>query len=40
MAIRVTATSSCPGAPTVSQRKFPNSGTVTSDRISIPTFFV
>ena len=34
------ATSSCPGRPTVSQRKPPISGTVTSARTSMPSFSV
>ena len=33
-------TSSCPGGPTVSQRKLPNSGSVTSERTSMPSFSV
>jgi hypothetical protein len=40
MAIRVIAMSGCPAGPTVSQRKFPISGRVTSERTSIPTFCV
>jgi hypothetical protein len=39
-AMRVMATSGCPGTPTLSQRKLPSSGTVTSSRSSIPSFSV
>ena len=39
-AIRVRATSGCPGTPTVSQRKFPSSGMVTSSRSSRPSLSV
>jgi hypothetical protein len=39
-AMSVMATSGWPGTPTLSQRKFPISGTVTSSRSSIPSFSV
>ena len=40
IAIRTIETSSWPGGPTVSQRKSPSSGRVTSARTSIPTLSV
>ena len=40
MAISTIAMSGCPGGDTASQRKFPISGTVTSDVTSIPTLRV
>ena len=40
IAIRTTAMSSCPGGATVSQRKSPISGKVTSDWTSKPSFSV
>jgi hypothetical protein len=39
-AMSVTATSGWPGTPTLSQRKLPISGTVTSSRSSRPSFSV
>ena len=40
MAISTIPISGCPGGPTVSQRKSPISGTVTSTRTSIPSLRV
>jgi hypothetical protein len=40
MAMSTMAMSGWPAGPTVSQRKFPSSSTVTSLRTSNPTFFV
>ena len=40
MAMSTIDMSSCPGGPTVSQRKSPISGSVTSARTSMPTFCV
>jgi hypothetical protein len=40
MAISTIETSSCPAGPTVSQRKSPISGSVTSARTSMPSFSV
>ncbi len=40
IAISVMAKSGCPTGPTVSQRKPPISGSVTSERISIPSLRV
>ena len=40
MAMRTIAMSGCPAGPTVSQRKFPISGMVTSERTSMPSFWV
>ena len=40
MAISTIEKSSCPAGPTVSQRKSPSSGSVTSERTSMPSFSV
>jgi hypothetical protein len=40
MAIRTMDISGWPEGPTVSQRKLPNSGMVTSERTSMPSFSV
>ena len=40
IAISTIPKSSCPGGPTTSQRKSPISAMVTSDRTSMPSFFV
>ena len=40
MAISTIETSGCPAGPTVSQRKSPISGSVTSARTSMPSFSV
>ena len=40
IAMRTIAMSGCPAGPTVSQRKSPSSGKVTSERTSMPSFWV